>query len=140
LWPTLPANSWTQFTRDSASRKGTSFRRPTSPETIHLKYWVNKGDWLALAKKVGAEKLFFVENYPVIVFAEQTTQDPTEWLRWFNSVWCMARPQLLFLAREGELCVFNLTRQPARRGEEPGRNRRLLETVRVAAPLPPGSG
>lgn len=95
--------------------------------------WVNKGDWLALAKKVGAEKLFFVENYPVIVFAEQTTQDPAEWLRWFNSVWCMARPQLLFLAREGELCVFNLTRQPARRGEEPGRNRRLLDTVRATA-------
>ena len=95
--------------------------------------WVDKGDWLALAKKVGAEKVFFVDTYPVIVFAEQRTADPAEWFQWFNSVWCMARPQLLFLAREGELSVFNLTKQPARRGEEPARNDRLLEVVRATA-------
>jgi hypothetical protein len=95
--------------------------------------WVDKGDWLALAKKVGAEKVFFVDTYPVIVFAEQKTADPAEWFQWFNSVWCMARPQLLFLAREGELSVFNLTKQPARRGEEPARNDRLLDVVRATA-------
>jgi type I restriction-modification system DNA methylase subunit len=95
--------------------------------------WVDKGDWLALAKKVGAEKVFFVDTYPVIVFAEQKTADPAEWFQWFNSVWCMARPQLLFLAREGELSVFNLTKQPARPGEEPARNDRLLDVVRATA-------
>jgi hypothetical protein len=46
--------------------------------------WVDKGDWLALAKKVGAEKVFFVDTYPVIVFAEQKTADPAEWFGWFN--------------------------------------------------------
>ncbi len=95
--------------------------------------WVDKGDWLALAKKVGAEKVFFVDTYPVIVFAEQKTADPTEWFQWFNSVWCMARPQLLFLAREGELSVFNLTKQPARHGEDPARDDRLLDVVRATA-------
>ncbi len=29
--------------------------------------WIDKGDWLSLAKKVNAEKIFFVENSPVIV-------------------------------------------------------------------------
>lgn len=95
--------------------------------------WVEKGDWLALAKKVGAEKIFFVDNYPVIVFAEQSSPDQTEWLRWFNSVWCMARPQLLFLAREGELVVFNLTKRPARKGEQRDSNERLLRVVEAVA-------
>ncbi len=95
--------------------------------------WIDKGDWLALAEKVKAEKVFFVDNYPVIVFAEQKSDDPAEWFRWFNSVWCMARPQVLFLARQGELSVLNLTKQPARRGEEPSRHDRLLDVVRATA-------
>lgn len=95
--------------------------------------WVDKGDWLALANKVGAEKVFFVDNNPVIVFARQPSPDPGEWLRWFNSVWCMARPQLLFLASEGELVVFNLTRRPARKGEQRNSDERELEVVKAAA-------
>lgn len=95
--------------------------------------WVEKGDWLALATKVGAEKVFFVDNYPVIVFAEQSTPDPEEWLNWFNSVWCMARPQLLFLARDGELVVFNLNKRPARQGEDRDSHERLLQIVNTVA-------
>jgi hypothetical protein len=94
--------------------------------------WVDKGDWLALASQVKAEKVFFVDNYPVVVFAEQKSQDQTDWVEWFNSVWCMARPQLLFLARDGELSVFNLTKQPARKGEDPKRYDRLLDVAKVA--------
>ncbi len=95
--------------------------------------WLNKGDWLVLAKKVGAESIFFVENYPVVVFAIQTSDDPNDWFHWFNSVWCMARPQLLFLARDGELSVFNLTKEPARKGDDPSSNRRLLEFAHLTA-------
>ncbi|MEO8496544.1 MAG: N-6 DNA methylase, partial [Planctomycetota bacterium] len=45
----------------------------------------------------------------------------------------MARPQILFLACEGELRVFNLTKKPARPGEAPGEQNRLLDTVRATA-------
>jgi hypothetical protein len=103
----------------------------TAPNEGTSKEWVNKGDWLSLAKKVGAEKIFFVNDYPVIVFAEQLSNDPTEWLKYFNSIWCMARPQMLFLARDGELSVFNLTKQPARTGENPTQHNRLLDVVRA---------
>jgi hypothetical protein len=113
--------------------EGDLFSATEQPNDNPSQDWVNKGDWLALAKKVGAEKVFFVDNYPVIIFAEQTSDDPADWFRWFNAVWCMAGPQMLFLARDGELLVFNLTKQPARRGEEPGRNDRLLEVVRATA-------
>jgi hypothetical protein len=104
-----------------------------APDTKTSSIWTDKGDWLALAEKVKAETVFFVDNYPVIVFAEQKSDDPAEWVHWFNSIWCMARPQVLFLARDGELSVFNLTKQPARRGEEPSRHDRLLDVVRATA-------
>lgn len=103
------------------------------PGDVTAAEWVNKGDWLSLAKKVGAERIFFVNDYPVVVFAEQVSSDPAEWMRYFNAVWCMARPQVLFLAREGELSVFNLTKQPARSGEAPTEHNRLLDLVRATA-------
>lgn len=97
--------------------------------------WVNKGDWLALAKKVGAEKVFFVNDYPVIVFAEQATSNSADWMGLFNSVWCMARPQMLFLARDGELSVLNLTKKPARQGETQSQHGRLLAAAKATADI-----
>ena len=37
--------------------------------------WLEKGDWLSLAKSVGAEKLFFVDQNPVIVFARANSNN-----------------------------------------------------------------
>jgi hypothetical protein len=103
------------------------------PNAATASAWVEKGEWLALAKRVGAERVFFVENNPVVVFAELDDADPNRWLRVFNRVWCMARPQLLFLARDGELSVYNLTMMPARELDEESRQERLLDIVRTAA-------
>src|SRR5258708_3431074 len=99
---------------------GDLFAATDKPGDTSAQDWLSKGDWLILAKKVGAEKVFFVDNYPIIIFAEKKSNEPAEWVRAFNSVWGMARPQMLFLAREGELSVLNLTKQPARHGEVPG--------------------
>jgi hypothetical protein len=95
--------------------------------------WIDKGEWLALAKRVGAERVFFVDNNPVVVFAVDDGDDPGLWLRFFNRVWCMARPQMLFLARPGELAVYNLTKRPARDVQASARQERLLEIVQTAA-------
>ncbi|NLD37581.1 MAG: hypothetical protein GX654_12005 [Desulfatiglans sp.] len=32
--------------------------------------WIEKGEWLSAAKRAGVDKLFFVENNPVVVFTE----------------------------------------------------------------------
>lgn len=101
------------------------------PNDATSQEWISKGDWLALAKKVGVERVFFVNDYPLIVFAEQPTNEPSEWMRCFNSIWCMARPQILFLARQGEMSVFDLTRRPAREGERPEDSSRLLKAVQT---------
>lgn len=82
-----------------------------SPSDFTSENWINKGEWLALAKDVGAEKVFFVDNNPVIVFA---TVDSDKQQEKFRKIWNMARPPLLFLASPGELAVYNLNHGPAR--------------------------
>lgn len=77
------------------------------------KQWLEKGEWLATAKKVNAKKVFFVRNDPVIVFSEfEQVPTESELLNLFRRVWCMARPQRLFLALPGELRVYGLNQPP----------------------------
>jgi len=73
--------------------------------------WVEKGEWLTAAKRVGAEKIFFVENNPVAVFSE-CGHSLKEKVKAFNRAWCLARPRLLFLASPGEISVFDLAQKP----------------------------
>ena len=80
--------------------------------------WIDKGDWLSLAKRVQAEKIFFVENNPVIVFAATSERDSDAVRRKFNEIWCMARPMFLFLATENNLTVYDLARAPIRTATE----------------------
>ena len=82
-----------------------------SPSEFESEDWLNKGEWLALAKSVDAQKVFFVDNNPVIVFA---TSASNEQRHKFEQIWNMARPPLLFLASDGELAVYNLNKGPAR--------------------------
>ncbi len=49
--------------------EGTLLPASEKPEGASLDAWLEKGDWLALAKEVGAEKVFFVGQYPVVIFA-----------------------------------------------------------------------
>jgi hypothetical protein len=73
--------------------------------------WLEKGEWLAAAKRAGAENVFFVENNPVAVFAE-CGADFRDKIKAFNKVWCLARPRLLFLASPGEITVYDLAQRP----------------------------
>lgn len=81
--------------------------------------WLEKGDWLALAQEVGAQKVFFVNNDPVIVFCELPSRhDIRAQIDMFRRAWCMARPQCLFMAFPDELRVYSLNRPPAQNMEE----------------------
>ncbi|MCP4357057.1 MAG: SAM-dependent DNA methyltransferase, partial [Chloroflexi bacterium] len=76
--------------------------------------WLEKGDWLSLAEKVGAEKIFFVKNDPIIIFCNSPDSDPQKLLTIFRRTWCMARPHFLYIAIPGELRVYSLNDYPAR--------------------------
>ena len=82
------------------------------PEGVSAEDWINRGEWLSLASSVGVEKVFFVENNPVIVFARSEETDDMRTREAINRIWCMARPQCLFFARPGDLSVLDLTRPP----------------------------
>lgn len=91
--------------------------------------WLEKGEWLSAAKRIGAEKIFFVENNPVAVFAECETA-PEEKVKAFNKAWCLARPRLLFLASPGEITIYDLAQKPIDiKNPKAWNNLRALETL-----------
>ena len=93
----------------------TEFSLATETERAH---WLDKGDWLTTAKLVGAEKVFFVNSDPVIVFCEAPDNDPQTLLDIFRQAWCMGRPQCLFIASPGELNCYSLNQTPVQTTDE----------------------
>ena len=114
-------------------RDGALLDATDRPRATTLEEWVGKGQWLSLAKAANAEKVFFVGDDPVLVFARVASVDDDVVRRQLNRTWCMARPRRLFLATPGELVVFDLARPPARHGEPLADNGRLLATLRSVA-------
>lgn len=101
-------------------------------QETNLEQWLNKGDWLSLAKQLQAEKIFFVKDDPVIVFASSKSKDVSDLRKIFNDVWCMARPQRLFLATDGELAVYDLTKPPVRTDEDWEKNKPLALVRKIS--------
>ena len=93
-------------------QRGSLFTASESPDPdMNATDWLEKGEWLAAAKRAGADKLFFVDNNPVAVFAQCGISE-IEKARAFNNVWCLGRPRLLFLASIGEILVLDLAEKP----------------------------
>jgi len=90
--------------------------------------WLEKGEWLSAAKRAGAQKIFFVENNPVAVFAE-SGDGVADRIRAFNKAWCLARPRLFFLASPGEITVYDLAQKPIDENKPKGWNK--LKTLAV---------
>ena len=88
--------------------------------------WLDKGDWQTLAAKVGADAIFFVDHDPVVVFAKSSDGAPAVLRKLYSRIWCMSRPQILFLAIQGELLVYDLTKAPPKPDEEINAGSRLI--------------
>jgi hypothetical protein len=57
-------------------RDGSLFEAAEKPsDDLSEADWLDKGEWLSLAESVGAEKLFFVRDNPVVVFAAVNESD-----------------------------------------------------------------
>ncbi len=88
--------------------------------TVDANEWLEKGNWLELGKKINAEKIFFVNNDPVIVFrAFDSPPSESEISTAFRQAWCMTRSQYLFLALPGELRVYGLRQSPPQSEKDP---------------------
>ncbi len=113
--------------------KGRNLLQATdAPGELDRGDWITRGGWLSLALRVDADRVFFVEDNPVIVFVKD--EPGKEDLRHlFNRAWCMARPPLLFVAQPGALLVFDLTQPPVGEDDDPFASGRLLNVARQAA-------
>jgi hypothetical protein len=99
----------------------------------HFAEWQAVGEWLMLAERMGAERVFFVGDDPVIIFARLPEgSDETDVLTAYRRAWSLARPRCLFLATEDELRVFALSRPPTSSSSK-GDRLEPLEVVNRAA-------
>src|ERR1700674_1029971 len=109
--------------------QGTLISAMSEPQPAALKDWVDRGDWQTLAAQVGAESIFFVDRDPVIVFAKSEDNSSAALRSLYERIWCMSRPQLLFLASPGQLSVFDLTKPPPKPEESISDRDRLLNVA-----------
>ena len=93
-------------------KDGALFNTIDAPnESINKQDWLDKGEWLTSAKNAGAEKVFFIENNPLIIFS-RCDDNLLSKVKAFNNAWCLARPRFLFLSVPGELTVYDLAKEP----------------------------
>jgi hypothetical protein len=77
--------------------------------------WTDLGDWLALASRLGAEKVLFVRDDPVAVFSDVGAAPSEPALgELYRRAWCMSEPRCLFVALPDELRVYSLNLPPTR--------------------------
>ncbi len=112
--------------RHLAFDRGALLFATRKPRTAALEDWLDFGDWQSLAAQVGAETIFFVDRDPVVVFARSEDGSPDTLRRLYDQIWCMSRPQLLFLASPGQLAVYDLAKPPPRPGESLDGENRLI--------------
>ena len=79
--------------------------------------WRDRGDWLQLAARVNADRVFFVNDDPVLVFSSlpQESNDD-DIFECYRRTWSLARPRCLFLAIGGEVRVYSLSSPPSAPG------------------------
>ena len=92
--------------------------------------WLDRGDWQSLAAQVGAETVFFVDRDPVVVFAKSEGSSREVLRKLYERIWCMSRPQLLFLATPGQLVIYDLTKPPPKPDETLEGSDRLMAVAR----------
>lgn len=81
--------------------------------------WDSVGEWLMLAHRMGAERVFFVDDDPVILFARvPPSAQEAEILNAYRRAWSLSRPHCLFVATQDQLRVYALTSPPERTVDE----------------------
>lgn len=98
---------------------GTLLDAADSPSTDDASRWSDLGDWLLLANRVNAERIFFINDDPVLVFSSLPSgSDENDVFDCYRRTWSLARPRCLFLAVGSELRVYSLASPPAIPGTE----------------------
>jgi type I restriction-modification system DNA methylase subunit len=97
--------------------QGELFDASIYPNKHNKDEWLDKGDWLKSAAIAQAEKLFFIKNNPMAVFAS-CGNSTAERISAYNKLWCLSRPRILFLESSGEIFVIDLASPPIARSHD----------------------
>jgi SAM-dependent methyltransferase len=108
-----------QVYADLRLNEGLLFPPAATPTDDTIGYWQAIGDWLSLAARMDADRIFFVGDDPVLVFsAVPDDASEREIIKTYRQAWSLARPQCLFLATADELKVYDLSQPPPQTSEE----------------------
>ncbi len=94
----------------------------------HQQNWRERGDWLQLAERVNADRVFFVNDDPVLVFSSLPPESDERAISdCYRRTWSLARPRCLFLAIDAEVRVYSLSSPPI----VPGPGQKPLTALRI---------
>lgn len=125
-----PTDFLTSAYQQLAFNLGALLPASRSPQPGAGDEWLERGDWQFLAAEVGAESIFFVDRDPVVVFAKVEDHSAGLLKKVYERIWCMSRPQLLFLASPGELMLLDLTKPPPQLNDNLDGRGRIINRVR----------
>jgi type I restriction-modification system DNA methylase subunit len=111
-------------------RAALGFYTPTEhPSAVSKRDIVEKFGWLKLAADLKADRLFFVNNYPVVLFFKLDTIDENKIRELHIKVWNMSRAPFFFVALPGELRLYSAYQEPIRDLDQWTSEQRWLKRV-----------
>src|SRR5690606_8275774 len=86
--------------------------------------YLSKGQWIDTCVSINEksqfkiEKIFFIQNNPVVVFVNANTVEKKEIFKVYNSIWSLARPRIVFVENDHSVSIFDLAADPAKNNSE----------------------
>lgn len=112
---------------------GPLFAPSERPSGTDGRVWRERGEWLMLGARLGADRIFFVGNDPVVVFSQLPGgANDRDFVDAYRRAWSLGRARCLFLASDDELRVYALSSPPPR-GPEDEHQLTPLEVVERSA-------
>jgi type I restriction-modification system DNA methylase subunit len=113
-------------------------------ETISIDNYIAKGQWLDTCRAINqraefkVDKLFFVQDNPIVVFVDATGVERKRIFSVYNEVWSLARPRLVFIENDISITVYDLASSPAKSNHDlkpltsfVNESRQILGTLRA---------
>lgn len=105
-------------------QSGDLFDVDINRSSIGVENYISKGQWLDTCFLINSrnqfhiDKIFFVQDNPIIVFVDANTIEQDKIFSVYNEVWSLARPRLVFVQNDSAITVYDLASNPARSNED----------------------
>lgn len=89
-------------------------------DSISTDNYIAKGQWLDTCRSINEradfkiDKLFFVQNNPIVVFVDALEIEKEKIFAVYNEIWSLARPRLVFFENNTSISIYDLASSPAK--------------------------